>query len=91
MERCHVRLLQNSRMILCRRVLQGPPTNAETPFSRALKDSPTIVYPSLDAVGLTCLHVPYGSEISGFLQYVLTLAVQNRSGITRDYLKVDVV
>jgi hypothetical protein len=29
----------------CRRVLQGPPTNADTPSSRALKDAPTIVIP----------------------------------------------
>ena len=36
-------LLHKSQPFFCRRVLQGPPTNTSMPFSRALKDAPTII------------------------------------------------
>ena len=56
----HLSLSQKTQMfgqslsaVFCRRVLQGPRTNASMPFSRALKDAPTTILTVLHERGLS--------------------------------------
>jgi hypothetical protein len=49
-------LVHRSTPFSCRRVLQGPLMNLSTPFSRALKDAPTILY-TIFAGAWACLSV----------------------------------